>query len=201
MSLLLSLLLFVVQAAAVGSAPGSDSPGPIATSPVHRTSITDTRTDPGAFCTYDRADPRRRVYVPVHMPRIYWPDTHPGRTDRGTVGWQIQLQVAPAAAGPWRVAYTSSITKGTATDRSPAAVAKHAINWRVLHRTTAYYRVQDRMTWYSPRGTLVATQTHLVRWYQLAVANAPWHEGSPGGWDIGATLGRRHQSCPNLLAH
>src|SRR6478752_7583072 len=68
--------------------------------------VTDSASSPGAFCTYDNADPRRRVFVPVHMPFIYWPNTHSGRIARGTVGWQIQLQVAPTANGPWRAAYT-----------------------------------------------------------------------------------------------
>src|SRR4249919_1686471 len=90
--------------------------------------ITDSKASPGAFCTYDNGDPRRRVFVPVHMPFIYWPNTHRGHTDRGTVGWQIQLQVAPTPNGPWRAAYTSSITTGTATDSRAANVAKHAIN-------------------------------------------------------------------------
>jgi hypothetical protein len=134
------------------------------------------------------------------MPRIYWPDTHPGRTDRGTVGWQIRLQVSPTPAGPWHLAYASSVTRGTATDGRPAAIAKHAINWRVLHRTTAYYRVLVRMTWYAASGKPLAIRTHRVGWYELAVADAPWHEGSPGGWDVGARLGVRNQSCPSLLA-
>ena len=180
---------------ATTSTEGSASSASRATLPWH---ITDGPRTPGAFCTYDAADPRRRVFVPVHMPFIYWPDTHAGRTDSGTVGWQIQLQVAPTPQGPWRVAYTSSITTGTATDRRAADVAKHAINWRVI-RGQAYYRIQDRAIWYRPNGSRLASRTQLVHWYQLARANAPWHEGSPGGWDIGANLGVRHQECPALL--
>ena len=162
--------------------------------------VTDSVTSPGAFCTYDNGDPRRRVFVPVHMPLIYWPDTHSGRTDRGTVGWQIQLQVAPTPNGPWRAAYTSSITTGTATDGHAANVAKHAINWRVI-QGHAWYRIQDRAIWYRSDGSRLATRTRFVHWYQLARALSPWHEGSPGGWNIGANLGVRHLDCPSLLAH
>ena len=160
--------------------------------------ITDSESSPGAYCTYDGGDPRRRVFVPVHMPFIYWPNAHGGRTDRGTVGWQIQLQVAPTVSGPWRAAYTSSITTGVATDSRPAEVAKHAINWRVI-RGDAYYRIEDRAIWYRSDGSRLATRTQFVHWYQLARAESPWHEGSPGGWNIGATLGVRHQDCPSLL--
>ena len=160
--------------------------------------VTDTRSSPGAYCTYDGGDPRRRVFVPVHMPRIYWPDTHPGRTDSGTVGWQIELQVAPTPAGRWRVAYVSSITTAIASEVRAARVPKHAINWRVL-RGHAWYRVVDRVIWYGPHGTRLATRTHLVTWYQLARALSPWHEGSPGGWNIGRTLGLRHHDCAALL--
>lgn len=160
--------------------------------------VTDTRSSPGAICTYDGGSPRRRVFVPVHMPLIYWPDTHAGRTDGGTVGWQIELQVASSPSGPWRIAYTSSVTRGTASEHRAARVAKHAINWRVL-RGHAWYRVRDRAIWYRSDGSRVATRTHFVQWYRLARALSPWQQGSPGGWNIGRTLGLRRHDCPSLL--
>jgi len=160
--------------------------------------VSDTRSSPGALCTYDGGSPRRRVFVPVHMPLIYWPDTHAGRTDGGTVGWQIELQVAPSPSGPWRIAYASSITTGTASEHRAARVAKHAINWRVF-RGHAWYRVLDRAIWYRSDGSRLATRTHLVGWYRLARALSPWHQGSPGGWNIGRTLGFRRHDCPSLL--
>jgi hypothetical protein len=161
--------------------------------------VHDSASSPRAFCTYDGGDRRRRVFVPVHMPLIFWPNTHAGRQDHGRVGWQIDLQVAPTPSGAWRLAYRSSITTGIATDSRAASIAKHAINWRVL-RGHAWYRVRVRAIWYRTDGSRLATRTHLIQWYQLARANAPWHEGSPGGWNIGPTLGVRHLNCPSLLA-
>ena len=170
----------------------------VAADPSHPWHVTDTRSSPGAICTYDGGSPRRRVYVPVPMPLISWPDTHAGRTDSGTVGWQIELQVAPSPSGPWRVAYTSSITKGTASERRAAHVPKLGINWRVL-RGHAWYRIRDRAIWYRSDGSRIATRTHLVQWYRLARALSSWHEGSPGSWHIGRTLGFRRHECPGLL--
>ena len=133
------------------------------------------------------------------MPLIYWPDQHPGRVDRGRVGWQIVLEVRFSATGSWRTAYVSSITTGRASDTHPADVAKLAINWRVPGQ--AFYRVENRAIWYRPDGSRLGTRTSGVEWYELARALAPWHEGSPGGWEIGHDLGLRQGSCPNFLPH
>ena len=77
---------------------------------------------------------------------------------------RVQLQVAPTPNGPWRAAYTSSITTGTATDGHAANVAKHAINWRVI-QGHAWYRIQDRAIWYRSDGSRLATRTRFVHWY------------------------------------
>jgi hypothetical protein len=161
--------------------------------------VVDSRSSPGAYCTYDGGNPRRREFVPVRMPRIFWPNTHPGRTDSGTVGWRIELQVALPGQG-WQVAYDSSITKGRATDRRPAKVAKLAINWRLIHRVGASYRVRVFAYWYRPRGGILMSRSRTIRWYRLARALHGWAPGSPGGWSIGSPLGVHERSCPNLLA-
>jgi len=160
--------------------------------------VTDTRTSPGAWCTYDGADPRRRVFVPVPAPSIFWPDTHADRTDSGVVGWRIELQVH-LPGSTWHVAYDSSITLGRATDRRAAHVPKLAVNWRLVHPVRAEYRVRLFAFWYRPGGGLLTSASHTIQWYRLGRALHGWAPGSPGGWSIGRTLGERATACPNLL--
>src|SRR5262245_57464532 len=89
-----------------------------------RYSAADSSSRPGAWCTYDGGSPRRRVFVPVRMPRIYWPDQRRGVRDSGVVGWQIWLQMSSGMNGSWRTQYRSSITTDWATDQSAADVFK-----------------------------------------------------------------------------
>jgi hypothetical protein len=182
-------LITSIAALAPGSADASNQ---------HPWIVSDTRSSPGAWCTYDAGAPRRRVFVPVPAPRILWPDTHRGRTDSGVVGWRIELQVhLPGRA--WRVAYDSSITRGRATDSRPARVPKLAVNWRLLHAVSAVYRVRLFAYWYRADGGLLTSSSHTVHWYRLAHALHGWAPGSPGGWSVGGTLGVRDLGCPNLL--
>ena len=174
------------------------APGGAAAASSHPWHVTDTSGSPGAWCTYDGASPRRRVFVPVPTPSIFWPDTHPGRTDSGVVGWRIELQVHQPG-DLWHVAYDSSITRGVATDHRSAHVPKLAVNWRLLHPVSAVYRVRLFAYWYRPGGGLMASSSHTVHWYRLARALHGWAPGSPGGWSVGGTLGVRSMTCPNLL--
>jgi hypothetical protein len=174
------------------------APGGVAATSAHPWSISDTRGSPGAWCTYDGASPRRRVFVPVPAPRIFWPDTHAGRVDSGVVGWRIELQVH-LPGHPWHIAYDSSITRGRATDTRSAHVPKLAVNWRLIHRVSAVYRVRLFAYWYGPSGGLLTSASHTVHWYRLARALHSWAPGSPGGWSVGGTLGVGHDTCPNLL--
>lgn len=180
----------VTMAVALG--PGS------AAATRHPWVVTDTVRSPGAMCTYDAGDPRRRVFVPVPAPRILWPDKRPGRTDSGVVGWRIELQVE-LPGRPWHVAYDSSITRGRATDHRAAHVPKLAVNWRLSHPVGASYRVRLIAYWYRPGGGILTSASRTVHWYGLAHALHGWAPGSPGGWSMGATLGHRQGSCPNLL--
>jgi hypothetical protein len=160
--------------------------------------ISDSASVPGAWCTYDGGHPRRRVFVPVRMPRIYWPNRHPGRAEHGTVGWQIRLQLAPDSNGPWRTVYRSSITTGRATETRAADVFKLGINWHIT--SNVVWRVRSRMIWYRPNGSHLASVVRTVRWYRLSRALSPWSPHSVGSWNIGRTLGTRHGGCPNYLS-
>jgi hypothetical protein len=194
LSLALASLLLAIGVPVEGSAASTSV---TVRGVVGRYVMPDSRSSPGAYCTYDGGRPRRRVFVPVRMPRIYWPDLRSGVTDSGRVGWQIRLQMSSDRNGPWRTNYRSSITIDRATENRAADVFKLGINWRIGGRV--YWRVRVRMFWFRSNGSVMGSVTRTVHWYQLARAESPWSPGSPGSWNIGATYAVRHNACPNLL--
>lgn len=184
--------------AASGASPQRTTVADDTTRGVTRYTLSDAADAPGATCSYDKENPRRRVFIPVRLPTMLWPNLDPNVPDEsGIVGWRLRLQKTHGPSGPFRTVYRSELTLGVATETARAEIPKHAINWRVPGDVS--WRIQVRMVWRDAEGNTIGYAKHRVQWYRQAVALRPWSPVSAGGKQVGQRLGVSEGSCPNLL--